>query len=214
MSIATHGTGKHLQVVIYVSGHKLIVDLFFNQEKAIKVCSALVCGKIISLIEFPLKDPQKFSLLCHEQSALSCLPDGGKSRTSREKQLSSILNSTLLLSSYLLISFLFAFGTFLNPSRENCGIMRAVYHLLSAFPSLLVADIAALKQTDIWGWGGWWWEVGKHGMERNSIWGMRGMDKKKAKLMTFSLHRFPTGVAVTDPWSSCLFSVFLKCMSS
>ena len=48
------------RVVICTSGHKLIVDLFFNQEKAIKVCSALVCGKIISLIEFPLKTPRSF----------------------------------------------------------------------------------------------------------------------------------------------------------
>lgn len=29
-----------------------------------------------------------------------------------------------------------------------------VYHLLSAFSSLLVANIAALKETDIWGGGG------------------------------------------------------------
>lgn len=28
-----------------------------------------------------------------------------------------------------------------------------VYHLLSAFSSLLVANIAALKETDIWGGG-------------------------------------------------------------
>lgn len=32
--------------------------------------------------------------------------------------------------------------------------------------------------------------------------------------MTFSLHRFLTGVVVTSPSSACLFSVFLKCWSS
>lgn len=48
------------RVVLYDSGNELIVGVFFNQEKAIKVCSALVCGKIISLIEFPLKTPISF----------------------------------------------------------------------------------------------------------------------------------------------------------
>lgn len=69
--------------------------------------------------------------------------------TSGEKQLFSILNFTLHLSSYLLLYFLFAFGTFLNLPGENCGIMSVVYHPLSAFSSLLVANTAALRETDI-----------------------------------------------------------------
>lgn len=36
--------------------------------------------------------------------------------------------------------------------------MRVVYHLLSAFSSLLVANIAALKETDIWRQGAEEWE--------------------------------------------------------